>query len=79
LICASRWRWRPAPSSDGSIRHVEGLMHLAVDHGDYAYFPKYEFDGRQFVDEPKGTRVPLYVDRVSLRESKAPLSEPRYP
>ena len=54
-------------------------MYLAVDHGDYAYFPKYEFDGRQFVDEPKGTRVPLYVDRVSLRESKAPLSEPRYP
>ena len=54
-------------------------MHLAVDHGDYAYFPKCEFDGRQFVDEPKGTRVPLYVDRVSLRESKAPLSEPRYP
>jgi len=48
-------------------RHVEGLMRLAVDRGDYAYFPKYEFDGRQFVDEPKGTDAPpWYGGRLIL-------------
>jgi len=48
-------------------RHVEGLMHLAVDRGDYAYFPKYEFDGRQFVDEPKGKDAPpWYGGRLIL-------------
>jgi hypothetical protein len=48
-------------------RHVEGLMRLAVDRGDYAYFPKYEFDGRQFVDEPKGKDAPpWYGGRLIL-------------
>jgi hypothetical protein len=48
-------------------RHVEGLMRLAVDPGDYAYFPKYEFDGRQFVDEPRGTDAPpWYGGRLIL-------------
>jgi len=48
-------------------RHVEGLMRLVVDRGDYAYFPKYEFDGRQFVDEPKGKDAPpWYGGRLIL-------------
>jgi len=48
-------------------RHVEGLMRLAVDRGDYACFPKYEFDGRQFVDEPKGKDAPpWYGGRLIL-------------
>jgi len=48
-------------------RHVEGLRRLAVDRGDYAYFPKYEFDGRQFVDEPKGKDAPpWYGGRLIL-------------
>jgi hypothetical protein len=48
-------------------RHADGLMRLAVDRGDYAYFPKYEFDGRQFVDEPQGKDAPpWYGGRVIL-------------
>ncbi len=48
-------------------RHVDGLMRLAVDRGEYAYFPKYEFDGRQFVDEPKGKDAPpWYGGRLIL-------------
>ena len=48
-------------------RQVDGLMHLAVDRGDYAYFPKYEFDGRDFVDEPKGKNAPpWYGGRLIL-------------
>ena len=48
-------------------RHVNGLMRLAVDRGDYVYFPKYEFDGKQFVDEPKGTDAPpWYSGRLLL-------------
>ncbi len=48
-------------------RHVDGLMRLAVDRGNYAYFPKYEFDGRQFVDEPQGKDAPpWYGGRLIL-------------
>jgi len=48
-------------------RHVEGLARLAVDRGNYAYFPKYEYDGRQFVDEPKGKDAPpWYGGRLIL-------------
>ena len=48
-------------------RHFEGLTRLAVDRGDYAYFPKYEYDGRQFVDEPKGKDAPpWYGGRLIL-------------
>ncbi len=56
-------------------RHFEGLRRLAADRGDYAYFPKYEFDGRQSVpaaplrvgDEPKGKDAPpWYGGRLIL-------------
>jgi len=48
-------------------RHFKGLRRLAVDRGDWAYFPKYEFDGRQFVDEPKGKDAPpWYGGRLIL-------------
>ncbi len=48
-------------------RHFEGLRRVAVDRGDWAYFPKYEFDGRQFVDEPKGKDAPpWYGGRLIL-------------
>jgi len=41
-------------------RHADGLMRVAVDHGDYAYFPKYEYDGKEFVDDPKGKDAPVW-------------------
>ncbi len=41
-------------------RQVDGLMRIAVDRGDYAYFPKYEFDEREFVDDPKGQDAPAW-------------------
>lgn len=39
-------------------RHADGLMRVAVDHGDHVRFPRYEYDGRQYVDEPKGQEAP---------------------
>ncbi len=41
-------------------RQVNGLMKIAVDRGHYVYFPKYEWDGKQFVDEPKGEDAPTW-------------------
>ncbi|MGA2662650.1 MAG: hypothetical protein ABSH34_34655, partial [Verrucomicrobiota bacterium] len=41
-------------------RQADGLLRLAVDRGDYACFPKYEYDGRQFVDDPPGKDAPLW-------------------
>ncbi|MFB3789292.1 MAG: hypothetical protein ACE15F_23280 [bacterium] len=39
-------------------RHVAGIMRLAEVRSDYALFPKYEWDGRHWVDEPKGKDAP---------------------
>jgi hypothetical protein len=41
-------------------RQVAGLMRIAVDRGDYVYFPKYEYDGKQFVDDPPGKDAPTW-------------------
>lgn len=41
-------------------RHVNGLMRIAVDRGTYAYFPKYEYDGAKFVDDPQGKDAPTW-------------------
>ncbi len=37
-----------------------GVIHIAVDKGDYAYFPKYEFDGTNYVDDPLGQDAPIW-------------------
>lgn len=39
-------------------RQVAGVMRLAVTRPNFAYFPKYEWDGRQWVDDPKGKDAP---------------------
>jgi hypothetical protein len=41
-------------------QHVAGLMRIAVDRGTYVYFPKYEYDGVQFVDDPQGKDAPTW-------------------
>jgi hypothetical protein len=41
-------------------KQVEGLMRIAMDHGSYLYFPKYEYDGQQFVDDPQGKDAPTW-------------------
>lgn len=41
-------------------RQVDGLMRIAVDAGNYAYFPKYEFDGKSYVDDPPGKNAPIW-------------------
>jgi hypothetical protein len=46
---------------------ANGLMRIAVDRGDYAYFPKYEYDGKQYVDDPPGKDAPpWYGGRLIL-------------
>jgi hypothetical protein len=48
-------------------KQAEGLMRVAVDHGDYVNFPKYEFDGKDYVNEPKDKDAPpWYGGRVLL-------------
>jgi hypothetical protein len=47
-------------------RQADGLMRVAVDRGDYAYFPKYEFDGKQFVNEPKDSDAPPWYGARSI-------------
>ncbi len=41
-------------------RQVDGLMRIAVARGDSAYFPKYEFDGKAYVDDPAGKDAPIW-------------------
>src|SRR5262249_37317281 len=31
-----------------------------IDRGQYAYFPKYEYDGKEFVDDPQGKNAPTW-------------------
>jgi hypothetical protein len=48
-------------------RQADGLMHIAVFRKNYACFPKYEYDGKQYVDEPAGKDAPpWYGGRVIL-------------
>ncbi len=41
-------------------RHVDGLLRIAVDRDEYCLFPKYEFDGSQYVDDPQGKDAPTW-------------------
>jgi hypothetical protein len=41
-------------------RQVDGLMRIARDSGDYVSFPKYEYDGKSYVDEPAGKDAPIW-------------------
>ncbi len=41
-------------------RHVDGLMRLAVKRDNYTFFPKYEYDGKEWIDEPKGKEPPAW-------------------
>lgn len=48
-------------------RQVRGLERIVIDHGDYACFPKYEYDGQHFVDDPKySVAPPWYGGRLIL-------------
>ena len=64
----------PAPSSASSRgtrqgsaaprrlldRLADGLMRIAVPRGDAACFPKYQWDGQAWVDEPQGKDAPAW-------------------
>jgi hypothetical protein len=39
-------------------KQADGLMRVAVKRGDYVYFPKYEFDGKEYVNDPKDKDAP---------------------
>jgi hypothetical protein len=39
---------------------AEGLMHIVTDTGDDAFFPKYEWDGKNYVDDPPGKDAPIW-------------------
>ncbi|HEY5914336.1 MAG TPA: hypothetical protein VJA21_27420, partial [Verrucomicrobiae bacterium] len=41
-------------------RQVDGLMRIADLRGDSACFPKYEFDGKGYVDDPAGKDAPIW-------------------
>jgi hypothetical protein len=41
-------------------RQVNGLLRIAVDHGDHVCFPKYEYDGKAYVDDPAGKDAPAW-------------------
>jgi hypothetical protein len=46
-------------------RQVAGVMRLAVTRSNFTLFPKYEWDGRQWVDDPKGKDAPpWYAGRL---------------
>ena len=48
-------------------RQADGLMRIAVAQSNHIHFPRYEYDGSQYVDEPKGKEAPLwYGGRVIL-------------
>jgi hypothetical protein len=64
-------------------QHVTGVMHLAVTRSNCVCFPKYEWDGAQWVDEPKGKDAPPWyggrlilplVEYWKLRRSEETLS-----
>jgi hypothetical protein len=41
-------------------RHADGLMKIAEARGDAVCFPKYEWDGKAWIDEPKGKDAPAW-------------------
>lgn len=41
-------------------RQVDGVMRIAVARGQGVCFPKYEFDGRGYIDEPAGKDAPIW-------------------
>lgn len=44
---------------------VDGLMRIAERRGNYVLFPKYEYDGARYVDEPQGKDAPpWYAGRL---------------
>ncbi|HTL56255.1 MAG TPA: hypothetical protein VL361_11295 [Candidatus Limnocylindrales bacterium] len=46
---------------------ADGLMRIAVDKGDDAFFPKYEWDGKSYADDPAGKDAPIwYGGRIIL-------------
>ena len=46
---------------------ADGLMHLAVSRSNYVYFPKYEFDGAHFINDPANQDAPpWYGGRLIL-------------
>ncbi len=47
-------------------RHAGGLMKIAIDKGDYAFFPKYEYDGKEWIDDPKGKDAPAWYGGRSI-------------
>ncbi|HTL18145.1 MAG TPA: hypothetical protein VL793_12985, partial [Patescibacteria group bacterium] len=48
-------------------RQVDGLLRIATNKDDYSFFPKYEFDGKQFTDDPKDRNAPAwYAGRLIL-------------
>jgi hypothetical protein len=56
--------WRQETGSAQARRLLDqqfaGLRRIAVDRGSYAYFPKYEYDGRQFVNDPPDKDAPTW-------------------
>jgi hypothetical protein len=47
-------------------QQADGLMRIAVTHGNDAYFPKYEYDGNAFVDDPPGKDAPIWYGGRSI-------------
>ncbi len=48
-------------------RQADGLLRVAVDRGSHVCFPKYEFDGEKYVNEPRDTEAPpWYGGRLIL-------------
>ncbi len=41
-------------------RQADGVMRIAEKRGDYVLFPKYEYDGQQYVDQPPGKDAPIW-------------------
>jgi hypothetical protein len=50
-----------SPAARGLLdRHVDGLMRIAADRGDHVVFPRYEYDGKGYVDDPPGKDAPVW-------------------
>ncbi len=41
-------------------RQADGVMRIAEKRNDHVLFPKYEFDGKQYVDDPPGKNAPIW-------------------
>lgn len=41
-------------------RHANGVMRIAASWGEGVCFPKYEFDGKNYIDEPAGKDAPIW-------------------